>query len=210
MTKILIADDHELIRKGLRTLLDEHRDFEVIAECTTASEVLQTIGNTDCDILILDVNLPDSSGLDVLKDISIRAPKLKILMFTMHPEGRLAVRAIKLGASGYLTKTGASEELIRALVRISKGGRYITEELADNLAEAVGSPEREIPHDSLSDREFQILLLIGEGESARQITKSLSLSLSSVNTYRKRILQKLNLKTNSELIRYALKSNLVD
>jgi DNA-binding NarL/FixJ family response regulator len=184
--------------------------MQVTAECSKSSEVLDALKRAECDVLVLDINLPDRSGLDLLKELKATEPDLKVLMLSMHPEEMYAVRALKSGAAGYLTKIAAPKELIKAIERIWRGGRYVSEELADQLAVELGSPVSETPHESLSDREFQVLLLIGAGKAPQQMTDILSVSLSTINTYRQRILMKMNMGANPELIRYCIKNDLVD
>ena len=210
MINIIITDDHALIREGLKKLIEHRMGMQVTAECTCASEVYDSLKSAECDVLILDINLPDKSGLDLLKELKAIRPNLSVLMLSMHPERMYAVRALKSGASGYLTKSTAPTELIKAIERIWKGGRYVSEELADQLAVELRSPASDSSHEKLSDREFQVLLLIGAGKAPQEITNDLSVSLSTVNTYRQRVLLKMNVKSNQELIRYCLKNNLVD
>ncbi len=210
MINIIITDDHSLIREGLKKLIEQRMGMQVTAECKTASELYDSLKQVDCQVLVLDINLPDKNGLELLKDLKITFPMLKILILSIHSEKMFAVRALKSGAAGYLTKSAASIELIRAIERISKGGRYVSESLAELLANNLGSPASEISHEKLSDREFQVLLHIGSGKTPQEITKKLSVSLSTINTYRQRILQKMDMKSNLELVRYCLKENLVD
>lgn len=210
MINIIVTDDHALIREGLKRLIEQRMDMRVTAECTTASEVFDALKKADCDVLVLDINLPDKNGLDLLKELRETYKHLKILILSMHPERMYAMRAIRLGAAGYLTKSTATTELIKAIDRIWKGGRYVSETVADYLAIEVGSPQTEYPHEKLSDREFQVLLLIGSGEAPQDMTKTLSVSLSTINTYRQRILQKMNMSSNQQLIRYCIKGKLVD
>lgn len=210
MINIIITDDHTLIREGLKKLIGQRMDMQVAAECTKASEVLDALKSVECDVLVLDINLPDKNGLDLLRELKAFHPNLRVLILSMHPERMYAVRAIRSGAAGYLTKSSAPGELVKAIERIWKGGRYVSEELADLLAVEIESPVSETPHEKLSDREFQVLLLIGSGKATRDMAKELSVSLSAINTYRQRILRKMNMKSNPELIRYCIKNDLVD
>jgi DNA-binding NarL/FixJ family response regulator len=210
MIKIIIVDDHVLIREGLKKIIDGEWGMEVVAECTTSSSLLDIINKVEYDIIILDINLPDKSGLELLKDLIIRFPRIKVLILSIHPEERYAIRALKTGASGYLTKQSAAEELVKSIKRISQGGRYVSESLADKLAFNLTSPKSEKPHELLSDREFQVLLLIGSGKTIKETGEELSVSLSTINTYRKRIFEKMKLETNQELIRYTIINNLID
>lgn len=210
MINIIVTDDHSLIREGLKKLIDDRWGMQVSGECSKASEVFATVKNVDCDVLVLDINLPDKNGLDLLKELLGVKPGLKVLILSIHPEKMYAVRALKLGAFGYLTKACASIELIQAIERIYKGGRYVSEDLADQLALEIGSHQSSLPHEKLSDREFQVLLMIGSGKTTREVSNRLSVSLSTVNTYRQRTLNKMHMKSNPELIRYCIKQNLVD
>ena len=208
--KVVIVDDHALVREGFKKLISDQWDMEVVAECATASELLEVLDKVRCDVLVLDINLPDRSGMDVLYDLKVRHARSKVLMLSMHPEERFGTRALKACASGYLSKGCAASELTRAIRRLASGGRYISEALADQLAVDMQQGGTHSPHELLSDREFQVLTLIGEGKSTQQMTSQLSVSQSTVNTYRMRILQKMNLKTTRELIRYAIHHSLVD
>jgi len=210
LINIIITDDHALIREGLKKLIEQRMDMRVTAECTTASEVFDVLKRVDCDVLVLDINLPDKNGLDLLKELLATYKHLKVLILSMHPERMYAMRAIRVGAAGYLTKSTATTELIKAIDRIWKGGRYVSETVAEYLAIEVGAPPSESLHEKLSDREFQVLLLIGSGEAPQDMRKTLSVSLSTINTYRQRILQKMNMSSNQQLIRYCIKGNLVD
>jgi len=210
LINIIITDDHALIREGLKRLIEQRMDMRVTAECTKASEVFDALKKADCDLLVLDINLPDKNGLDLLKELLATYKHLKVLILSMHPERMYAMRAIRVGAAGYLTKSTATTELIKAIDRIWKGGRYVSETVAEYLAIEVGAPPSESLHEKLSDREFQVLLLIGSGEAPQDMTKTLSVSLSTVNTYRQRILQKMNMSSNQQLIRYCIKGKLVD
>ncbi len=210
MINIIITDDHALIREGLKKLIEGRMDMQVTAECSSAFEVFDAVKKVDCDVLVLDINLPDKNGLDLLKELRAVHKNLKVLILSMHPERMYALRALKSGAAGYLTKSTASTELIKAIDRIWRGGRYISEMVADCLALELESPQFEILHEKLSDREFQVLLLIGSGESPQNMTKTLSVSPSTISTYRQRILQKMNMSSNQELIRYCIKGKLVN
>jgi len=207
---IIVTDDHALIREGLKKLIDDRWGMQVSGECSKASEVFETVRSVNCDVLVLDINLPDKNGLDLLKELLSVNPRLKVLILSIHPERMYAVRALKLGAFGYLTKSCAPIELIKAIERIYQGSRYVSETLADRLAVEVGSSQSSLPHEKLSDREFQVLLLIGSGKTLQEVCKALSVSLSTVNTYRRRILDKTYMQSNPEIIKYCIKKNLVD
>lgn len=207
--KIYIADDHLLIREGLKKLLQYEQDMKVVGESDDPDETISYILENDVDILILDLNLPGKSGLDILKHLKSLKPDLHVLILSMYPEDQYAERTLKAGASGYLTKESATEEMIKAIRKVAKGGKYISQKLAEKLVFRKES-EYDLPHETLSDREFQVLKLMAKGKSQVDISNELNLSTSTVNTYRGRILQKLGLKTNAELIHYALQNKLID
>ncbi|MFZ1290355.1 MAG: response regulator transcription factor [Melioribacteraceae bacterium] len=208
MIKIIIADDHKLIRTGLRKLVEHEIDIEVIAETEDPNKILEIIKNIEADILLLDLQFPGKSGLDVLKDVKLLKPKLHVLILSMHPEERYAIRALKSGASGYISKDADPMIILEAIRKIYSGRKYLSPELSEQLLFSMDSNKP--LHDYLSDREFQILHLIAKGKAQTIIADELSLSVSAVNTYRTRILEKLQLKTTSELIHYSIENKLVD
>ena len=208
MIKILIADDHLLVRAGFKRLLEKEIDLKVVGECRNAAEVLSFIRENECDVIVLDIDMAGKSGLDLLADLRSLAPEIKILMQSIHPEERYAVRALKAGACGYITKEAAADELITAIRAIAYGGKYVSQALAQKLASDLEKPAGK-PHERLSDREFEVLRLLGAGKSANEIAAMLSLSLNTVNTYRKRILEKMGMNSTSELIHYAVRNDLV-
>jgi two-component system, NarL family, invasion response regulator UvrY len=210
MVKILIADDHSLIREGLKKILKTAPEMTVIAEAGDAREVIQNLKNHEIDIVVLDISLPGKNGLDLLKDIKTEYPRLPVLMLSMHPEDRFAVRALKAGASGYVTKETASEELITAIRKVMQGRKHVSAEFAEKLAFKLDDNTDKPVHELLSDREFQVMRLIAAGRTVRQISEELFLSMSTVNTYRARILEKMKIKTDAELIRYAIENQLID
>lgn len=207
--KIFIADDHLLIREGLKKLLQYEQDLKVVGESDSPEETISFVLENEVDILILDLNLPGKSGLDILKHVKLVKPELHVLILSMYPEDQFAERTLKAGASGYLTKESATDEMIKAIRKVAKGGKYISQKLAEKLIFRKES-DNELPHETLSDREFQVLKLMAKGKSQVDISGELNLSTSTVNTYRGRILQKLGLKTNAELIHYALQNKLID
>lgn len=211
MIRVFIADDHELIRNGFARLVSSEDDIRLVGEACSAGELfelLPTIGTVD--VLLLDIGLPDRNGLEVLKDLRLRAPGLRTLVLSMHPEERYARRAIADGAAGYVTKDAASEELVKAIRRVYTKGRYISETLAEQFMPQSGPEVKTPPHTLLSDREHEIMLLLGSGMSVRGVAESLSLSINTVNSYRRRLLQKMSLKSNAELIRYVLRHKLIE
>jgi two-component system invasion response regulator UvrY len=210
MIRILIADDHPMFREGLRRILAGYPDFNVADEASNGQEVFEKVQNNEYDMVLLDIAMPGTPGLEVLKRLKNEKPKLPVLVLSMYPEEQYAVRVIKAGASGYLTKQSASKELITAIRRISGGRKYITSSIAERLADDV-EPIAEKPlHDRLSDRELEVYRMIAAGKTTTQIAEELFLSGKTISTYRSRILEKMKMKTNAELIHYAIKHNMFD
>lgn len=209
MIKVLMADDHAIVRKGLRLILTESATRCQVEEAINGQEVLRKIYDNPYDILVLDISLPDRNGLDLVREIKSVKPKLPILMLSVHSEDQYAVRALKAGVSGYLNKESAPDQLVQAIERIVAGGRYISPSLAERLAATLGGEIDGQPHESLSDREFTVLLRIGAGRSVSEIADELGLSVKTVSTYRTRILEKMNMENNAELIRYVIDHQLV-
>ncbi len=210
MFKILIADDHAVVRRGLRQIINDEPDFEVTGEAQNGQEVLELIEQNNCDVVVLDITMPDKNGLTVLQEAKMTHPQLPVLILSMHPEDQFAVRALKLGASGYLTKESAPEELVGALRKVISGGKYISSTLADQLVAEIGSPLPRPMPDRLSEREFQVLKQIAQGRTIGQIAETMDLSVKTISTYRTRLLLKMKMKTNAELVRYAVNNGLVD
>jgi DNA-binding NarL/FixJ family response regulator len=208
--QFLIVDDHSLVRNGLTQILAKTYPGAEIAEARDAKTALAFVTQTKFDVVVLDISLPDQSGLDVLKQIKELQMDAKILILTMHPEDQFAVRVLKAGASGYLTKDSASEEVAIAVKKILDGGTYVSAALAEKLASNLHAPSQRLPHDRLSDREYQILRMIGIGKSVKEIAYELSLSIKTISTYRARVLAKLKFKGNADVIRYAMREKLVD
>ncbi|KAA3614708.1 MAG: DNA-binding response regulator [Calditrichaeota bacterium] len=209
MINIFIADDHELIREGFKKLIDKEPGMSVVGETDNGSDVMEFLKVKACDVIVLDITMPGKNGMDILKEIKIEFPKLKVLILTMHPEDRFAIRALKAGASGYLTKMSASGELIKAISKIIAGGKYISASLAERLAFNLDQDTSAGDHHVLSDREFEVLQMIGSGKSVSEIADKLFLTNSTVNTYRQRILEKMNMKGTADIILYAVQNNLV-
>jgi len=208
--RILIADDHAVFRRGLKETIKEAFPKVTFGVAKTALETLEHVRLHDWEIVILDISMPGKSGLDILTDLKRMRPKLPILLLSMHPEEQYARRALKSGASGYLTKESVPEELKLAVKRIAAGGRYVSANLAEKLAYDLRSGVDTPVHELLSDREFQVLRMIASGKTVKQIGDEIGLSVKTVSTYRARILEKTALKTTAELIRYALQAQLVD
>ncbi len=210
MIRVLIADDHAVVRQGLKQILGDTPTMLVAGEATNGQEVLAKVRAETWDVVVLDISMPDRNGLDVLKELKAERPKLPVLMLSMYPEDQYAMRALKAGASGYLAKDSAADELVRAIQRVVAGGRYVSPHLAEKLAFEIGADSSKLPHETLSDREFQVLRLIAAGKSAKDIAAELSLSVKTVSTYRARLLEKMGLGSNAELIHYAIQNRLVD
>jgi len=208
--KVLIADDHAVFRRGLRETLADTFSRVTFGEARTALETLEHVRRQDWDVVILDISMPGKSGLDILDDLKRLRPRLPILLLSMHPEQQFARRALKSGAAGYLTKDSVTEELKEAVKKIVGGGRYVSATLAEKLALDLREGADKPLHELLSDREFQVLRRIASGKTVKDIAEELSLSVKTVSTYRARILEKTGMKTNAELIRYALQTHLVD
>lgn len=209
MLRVLITDDHPVVLRGLKQILADEPGFAEPGEAHTAAEALRKLREGTWDALILDINLPDQSGLEVLREVKERTPKLPVLVMSMHPEDQFAVRILKAGAAGYLTKDAAPDELIKATRKVISGGRYISSSLAERLADVLSGTSDSSPHEALTDREFEVLRLIAQGKTVSEIADQLCLSVKTVSTYRTRLLEKMGLKTNAELMAYALRRNIV-
>ncbi len=210
MINILITDDHSMMREGLKKILNEQPDMKVIGEASNYHEAIEAVEKLDPEIVILDISMPGRNGLDVLKDLKAEHSKLKVLILSMHPEERFALRAIKAGASGYVTKENAAEELVNAIRKLHHGQKYISSALAEQLADHYGSDASKLPHELLSDREFEVMCKIAEGKSIKEIADILSLSPATVATYRARVLEKTLLKSNVEITSYVYRNHLID
>jgi two-component system invasion response regulator UvrY len=211
MIKVLIADDHPIVRQGLRQILAETPDLEVAGEAVNSQEALDQVRGGGWDVLVLDITMPGRSGFDILKELKYEQPDLPVLVLSIHAEEQLAVRALKAGASGYLTKENAPKELVKAIRKVVSGGKYISPRLAETLLALDLDPASDRPrHETLSDREFQVMQLMAGGKTLTEIAEELSLSARTVSTYRTRLMEKLNLKTNAELMRYVLEHGLIE
>lgn len=207
--RILIADDHAVIRKGLKQILIESFPDAYIGEAVDAEEIIAKTISESWDIVITDLSMPGRSGLDAIQDIRLNFPKMPILMLSIHPEEQYAIRALKSGASGYISKDAATEELVSAVKRLLSGKKYISSAIADKLAEGVGIDQHIMPHELLSNREYEIFILIAQGRQVSEIAEQLHLGVTTISTYRTRLLGKMRLKNNAELIRYALDNKLI-
>ena len=209
MIRILVADDHPIIRKVLKQIIEETSDIIVEEEASNGYEVLEKIQKKNFDVIILDLAIPGINGLDVLKQLKKIKPELPVLILSMYPEEQYAVRVLKAGASGYLTKESAPEELVRAIRKVKNRGKYISSSLAEKLAFNLSTDSNKMTHELLSDREFQVMCMIASGKTVSEIADELSLSVKTVSTYRYRILDKMNLNNNAELTHYAFENNLI-
>jgi DNA-binding NarL/FixJ family response regulator len=209
MTNIIIADDHSVVRRGIKQILADEADMQVNGEAANADDLMKMLDEQEWDLLILDITMPGKSGLDALIDIKQIKPELKILILSMHPEEEIALRALKSGADGYLNKESVPGELIRAIKKVLSGGKYISSALAEAIIFSNTSDANREPHEELSEREFQVLCLIASGLSLTEIAEKFSLSVKTISTYRSRILEKMDLKSNVELTHYAIKHKLV-
>lgn len=210
MIRVLIADDHTVVRRGLKQIVGEEGDMTVTGEACDSQELVTLVRKQPCDVVVLDISMPGRSGLDVLKDVKHERPELPVLILSVHPEDQYAVRTLKLGASGYLTKDSAPEELVQAIRKVLMGGKYVTPSLAERLASDLASDSGRPLHETLSDREHQVLCMLASGKSVKEIADELALSVKTVSTYRSRILEKMNMRNNAELTHYAIASRLVE
>ncbi len=210
MIKVLLADDHTIVRAGLKELLSETGDITVSGEANDGAEALARIRESDYDVAVLDMSMPGRSGIELIRQVKRERPRLSILVLSMHSEEQYAVRALKAGASGYLTKESAADQLGAASRRIAAGGAFVTPETAQRLALDVSTAGAAAPHTLLSDREFQVLRLIADGKSVSEIAKQLTLSVKTISTHKTRIMRKMRLANQAELIRYAIEHELLD
>jgi two-component system invasion response regulator UvrY len=210
MIRILIADDHAVVREGLKQILSGTRDLIVADEASNAMEVMEKIQNNHFDVLILDISMPGRSGLDILKELKEQKPRLQVLVLSMYPEEQYAVRVLKAGAAGYLTKESAPSKLITAVRHISHGRKYVNALLAEKIAFDLQEDSKKPLHENLSNREFQVFRMIISGKTVKEIAQILSLSDKTISTYRSRILEKMGMKNNIELTRYAVQHNLIE
>jgi DNA-binding NarL/FixJ family response regulator len=210
MIRILIADDHGIVRRGLKQIVSECEGMVVAGEATTGQEALELARKEPFDVAVIDIAMPGRGGLDILKELRAAKPSLKIIILSVSPEEQYAIRSLRDGASAYLTKANATDDLVHAIQTVAAGKRYITPSVAERLATYVEMEGARLPHETLSDREMQVLLRIGNGKSVADISRELSLSIKTVSTYRTRILEKMGMGTNAQLIKYAIHHGLVE
>jgi len=208
--KVLLVDDHALVRHGLKLILADHFKKMAFGEARNTQEALQRVWKEKWDVVVLDITMPGRGGLEVLREIKHSRPKLPVLILSMHPQDQFALRMLKAGAAGYLTKESADEELVGAITKVLAGGRYVSPLLAEQMASYLDADAKKPPYERLSNREFHILRLIASGKSVGQIATELSLSVSTISTYRRRILEKMDMKNNAQLTHYAVQQGLVE
>jgi len=208
--RIVIVDDHELVREGLKKVLLKESEIQLVGEASNTMELFKLLEETEVDLVVLDITMPGRSGLDIISDLKNLNDHIRILVLSMHPEERFALRALKAGASGYLSKEVAAKELVAAIKKIMSGGRYISATLAEYLAINFDKELDKLPHETLSNREFEIFRLIAKGKSVGQIAEELILSVNTITSYRSRMMEKMNFSTNAEIIRYAIENNLIE
>jgi two-component system, NarL family, invasion response regulator UvrY len=208
--KILLTDDHAVVRQGLKLILADHFKRAVFGEARNATEAFARVAKEPWDVAVLDITMPGRSGLEVLKEIKRLRPKMPVLVLSMHPEDQFAVRMLRTGAAGYLTKESAAEELVGAIQKVVAGGRYISPSLAERMVSYLDIDLHKPPHERLSDREFLILRMIASGKTVGQIAKELALSVKTISTYRARVLEKMDMQNNAELTHYAVQKGLVE
>jgi len=209
--RVLIADDHAIVRQGFKQIFSETEDLVVAGEADDGVEAMQLARHREWDVFLLDVTMPNRNGIDTLKQLKKEFPRLPVLILSMHPEEQYAVRAIKSGASGYLTKQSAPEQLVTAIRQVARGKKYVSPTVAEQLANAIGSSDADKPlHEMLTDREYQVFRLIAAGKPLTQIAEELNLAVATISTFRTRIIEKTGLKSNAEIIRYGIEHNLVE
>lgn len=209
MIRVLIADDHAVVREGLKQIVTENADMTVAGEVSNGHEVLEFARKQACDLVLLDLAMPGKDGLDTLKELKLVRPHLPVLILSVYPEEQYAVRLLRAGAAGYLTKESAPEELVAAIRKVSRGGRYVSESLAEQLALVLGTDTSRPPHEALSDREFRVMLMLASGKTVGEVAEELCLSVKTISTYRSRALHKMNMRNNAEFSFYAVKHGLL-
>ena len=207
--KVLVADDHEIVRQGLKTIISEHSDLSIAGEAENGNQVLKILKKTKIDVVLLDFDMPEKNGLDTLIELKALYPKLPVMILSIFPEDHYGTRFLKAGASGYLQKSSATDQLIDAIRKVFNGGKYISSALTDRLVTNLNRDHERPLHESLTDREFQVFCLLATGKKLKEIADELCLSINTISTYRSRILQKIDMSSNADVIRYAIKNKLV-
>jgi two-component system invasion response regulator UvrY len=210
MIRVIIADDHPVVRQGLTRILAEETDMVLAGEAATGQELLDKIGKTECDVVLLDISMPGRGGLDILTELRRHYPKIPVLVLSVYPEDQFGLRVLKSGAAGYMNKEAASDQLVNAIRKVCSGGKYVSPSLAEMMAADL-SADRQLPrHETLSHREYQVMSLIASGKTVSEIARELCLSQKTISTHRARILEKMHMKTNAQLTYYAIQANLID
>lgn len=209
MIRILVADDHAIVRRGLRQIVADESDMEVVGEAQTSQEILDLARQEEWDVIVLNISMPGRGGFEALKALKQTHSKRPVLVLSMYPEDQFAVRAFRAGAAGYMTKESAPEELVQAIRKVVRGGKYVSSSLAEKLAAELGEDAERPPHEALSEREYHVLCLLASGKTVTQIAAEMSLSVKTISTYRARLLEKMRMKTNAEVTRYAIEHRLV-
>lgn len=207
--KVLVADDHEIVRQGLKTIISEHSDLSIAGEAENGNQVLKIVKKTKVDVVLLDFDMPEKNGLDTLVELKALYPKLPVMILSIFPEDHYGTRFLKAGASGYLQKSSATDQLIDAIRKVFNGGKYISSALTDKLVTGLNKDKEQFLHESLTDREFQVFRLLATGKKLKEMADELCLSINTISTYRSRILQKMDMSSNADVIRYAIKNKLV-
>ena len=210
MLKVIITDDHPIVREGLKKILDKSSQMIIVGEAATGEELLNKLKDLACDVVLLDISMPGRGGLEILEQIRMQSPGLPVLVLSMHSEDHYAKRVLQMGAAGYLTKDKAPLELIEAIRKVAGGGKYISHSLAEKLAFDLEQGKDKQPHETLSNREFQVMLLIAEGKTVSEIAEELVLSVRTISTFRSRIMGKMQMKNNSELTHYVIENKIID
>ena len=206
--KVLVADDHEIVRQGLKTIISEHSDLSIAGEAENGNQVLKILKKTKVDVVLLDFDMPEKNGLDTLIELKALYPKLPVMILSIFPEDHYGTRFLKAGASGYLQKSSATDQLIDAIRKVFNGGKYISSALTDKLVTGLNKDKKQFLHESLTDREFQVFRLLATGKKSKEMADELCLSINTISTYRSRILQKMDMKSNADVIRYAIENGL--
>ncbi len=210
MIRVLVADDHPVVRSGLRQMFEACADIGIIGEARTSREAVELVKRRPCDVVILDLGLPDAGGMEALRAIHEFAPALPVLILSVHPEDELAIRMLRLGAAGYVTKGAESSVLVPAIRKVAGGGRFVSEAISEKVLQNVGRRTSGLPHEALSDREYQVLCLLAQGNTTSEVARQLALSVKTVSTYRSRLIEKLGARTTADLIRYAIEQKLTE
>jgi two-component system, NarL family, invasion response regulator UvrY len=210
MINVVVVDDHAVVREGLKRIISENSGMTVSGEAADGFEAMQVLKKQPCDVVLLDITMPNKSGLDVLKELHAESPRLPVLVLSVHPEDQYAVRVLRAGAAGYVTKESAPAKLVQAIKKVVRGGKYVSPSLAEKLIYDIGNETKKAPHENLSDREYQVLCMIASGKTVTNIAVELALSVKTISTYRARILEKLQMNNNAEITRYGIKEGLVD